>query len=256
MQPGTTVKQGSAPRCSFHSRKPRRIRRARRLLGWGTVSDADGATKLKPGCTRSESSPPRLVMISRVPWPALGTQGALGMQMLPRRFRAQRHGAPPLKTLLASDLLRPSAKSTSPTIGRTTFVISTPTAAARLPRLAGSIHTRHAALTAGPSLSKSSIATSVAKMPRADEGTGRSHDGDVLGVVRVGDSHTSCSSVPLDDSQRIVAADNPKTPCSQATRAAEQSPAANLQEPIPLSKYSSGCCGEHVEANERQGGGR
>jgi hypothetical protein len=157
--------------------------------------------------------------------------GCVGHADAANRFRAERHGAPPLRTLLASDLLPPSAKSASPTIGRTTFVMSTPTAAAPLPRPAGPVHTRHAAFTAGPPLSKSSIATSVTKRPRADEGTGRSHDGDVLGAVTVGvgDAHTSCSSVLLDDSQRIVAADDPNAPCTQATKPLwEQSPAANL----------------------------
>jgi hypothetical protein len=124
--------------------------------------------------------------------------------------------APPLSALLASDLLPPSAKSASPTIGRTTLVISTLTAAARLPTPGRSVHTRHAAFTAGPSLSKPSIATSVATTPPA-AGTGRSHDGDArrVAVVGVGDAQTSCRRVPLDDSQRTAAAADSVAPCSQ-----------------------------------------
>jgi hypothetical protein len=181
------------------------------------VSEADGARKLKEGCARSVSSPPRLVMISRVPWPAHERKGVSGMQIPPKPISCQMRGSsPPLRTLLASDLLPPSAKSASPAIGRTAFVISTLTAAARLPSPGGPVHTRHAAFTAGPPLSKSSIATSVSPTPPA-AGTGRSHDGDALGVAvaGVGDAHTSCRSVPLDDSQRTVAAADPEAPCSQ-----------------------------------------
>jgi hypothetical protein len=143
-----------------------------------------------------------------------------GMQIPQKTISRQMRGsAPPLSTLLASDLLPPSAKSASPTIGRTTFVISTLTAAVGLPSPGGPVQTRHAAFTAGPSLSKSSIATSVSTTPPA-AGTGRSHDGDALGVAvaGVGDAHTSCRSVLLDDSQRTVAAADPDAPCSQANQ--------------------------------------
>ena len=149
------------------------------------------------------------------PYKGCERQAAIAQANLRRAMAS----APPLSTLLASDLLPPSEKSASPTIGRTTFVISTLTAAARLPRPGGPVHTRHAAFTAGPPLSKSSIATSVTTTP-PPAGTGRSQEGDALGVavVGVGDAHTSCRSVPLDDSQRTVAVADPDTPCSQANQ--------------------------------------
>jgi hypothetical protein len=65
--------------------------------------------------------------------------------------------APALSTRLVSDSLAPSAKSASPKIGRTTFVTSKVTEAARTSSALGepgaALHERRRALVAGPPLS-------------------------------------------------------------------------------------------------------
>ncbi len=66
--------------------------RKKRAFGRRTIRDADGVKKvreLKAGCACSVSTPPRLVTISRLPWPASQTKDFV--------MRQRRGGAPKRK---------------------------------------------------------------------------------------------------------------------------------------------------------------